>query len=358
MLEARFGRPSAGALESSPALVFYEITQACDLVCRHCRACAQADPHPGELTPRQARQLVDQLCEFPRPPRLIVTGGDPLKREDLLGLVEYATARGIRVSLTPSATPLVTEQAVARLAAVGLERLAISIDGPDAASHDWFRGVEGSFQHSLAILDWARRHGISTQINTTAGPWNYRKIPQMAELCERCRIDMWSVFFLVPVGRAEGLVRLTPEQYEEVFATLWHEAGRRPFAIKTTEAPHYRRYVAQQRKSMPAAGGFYQPWGLNDGKGVMFVSHTGWIYPSGFLPVACGLFPLSHLVQVYQQSPIFRMLRDASRLEGKCGQCEFRVMCGGSRARAYAVTGRLMAEEPDCAYVPRARPTS
>lgn len=324
-------RPTRAQLERSPALVFYEITRACDLVCRHCRACAQAEPAPGELSPGEARMLVDQLCEFPERPRLVITGGDPFKRTDLFDLVAYAVGRGIRVSLTPSATPLVTESAVARLASLGVERIAISIDGPDAAHHDWFRGVWGSFEHSRAILRWARGHGLSTQVNTTITPWNYRYVSQIAQLCENWEIDLWSVFFLVPVGRADQMPRLTAAQYEEVFAALWEESQKRSFVIKTTEAPHYRRFVAMEQgdsnghRAVPS-------WGLNDGKGIMFVGHTGWIYPSGFLPIACGLFPLSHVVEVYQRAGIFRLLRDATRLEGKCGMCEFRVVCGGSRA--------------------------
>jgi MoaA/NifB/PqqE/SkfB family radical SAM enzyme len=334
--------------------VFYEITRACDLVCFHCRACAQARPHPSELSPRLTRCLVDQLAEFPRKPQLILTGGDPLKRSDIYDVIRLAKTRGLGVSITPSPTPLVTRESVARLAEAGVERLAISVDGPDAASHDRVRGVAGSFDHALRILRWARQYHISTQVNTTITPANADKVADMAELLDGLGIELWSVFFLVPVGRAIDAVRLTPQQYESVFDALWQESQRRSYRIKTTEAPHYRRFLLEQKKNghRPAPHEFVT-YGLNDGKGIMFIGHTGWIHPSGFLPLICGLFPLHHVVDVYQRSGVFRALRDAARLEGKCGACEFRKICGGSRARAFAVTGNPLAAEPDCVYVPR-----
>jgi len=344
----------------SPLLVFYEVTQACDLVCQHCRACAQTSANPAELSPSEARRLVDQVKQFPRPPMLVLTGGDPLKRTDIFSLVEYAAWSGLDVSITPSATPLVTPGAIHRLRDAGISRLAISIDGADAATHDAVRGVPGSFQRSLQILADARAVGVPTQVNTTLTPANLPQIERMARFLAGQEIDMWSVFFMVPVGRARWLPRLAADECETAFARLWREAQRQPFAIKTTEAPHYRRYVIQhqeakvKRNSDASSPARYVPLGVNDGKGVMFVSHCGLVHPSGFLPIVCGAYPLEHLVQIYQESPIFRALRDADRLRGKCGKCEFRHICGGSRARAYAVTGDPFAQEPDCAYEPAA----
>lgn len=341
-----------------PLLVFYEITQACDLVCQHCRACAQVGPHPAELTPGESQRLIDQLLEFPTPPMLVLTGGDPLKRADLFSLVERAARAGLDVSVTPSATPLVTPAAIRRLRDAGMKRMAISIDGADAATHDATRGAPGSFARSLEILDAARAAGVPAQVNTTLTPANYDQIEELSDLLAEHEIVLWSVFFLVPVGRARHSPRLTAAQNELAFARLWREAQRQPFPIKTTEAPHYRRYVIQHQLSQtprPArrAGPLgYAPAGVNDGNGVMFVSHAGLIHPSGFLPVVCGIFPFQHIVSVYQESPIFQALRDADRLQGKCGECEFRRLCGGSRARAYAVTGDWLAQEPDCSYLP------
>jgi radical SAM protein len=351
-------RPRRRDFRLAPLLVFYEVTQACDLVCQHCRACAQARPNPAELTTSQSLRLIDQLCEFPDPPMLVLTGGDPLKRRDIFELVEHATWLGLDVSITPSATPLVTPEAIRRLRAAGISRMAVSLDGPDAASHDAVRGVPGSFARSLGILTGARAEGISTQVNTTLTPANVHAIEAMAELLEGLDIALWSVFFLVPTGRAALLPRLSGEECEAAFERLWSQSQQRNYAIKTTEAPHYRRYAIQHQARLPGEGarprGFV-PLGVNDGKGVMFVGHTGEIYPSGFLPIACGRFPQDHLVETYHESALFRALRDAGALEGKCGECEFRNLCGGSRARAFAVTGNAFAAEPDCVYVPTPR---
>jgi radical SAM protein len=350
---------SRADLADSPLLVFYEVTQACDLACQHCRACAETESHPGELSTEESLRLIDQLTEFPSPPMLVLTGGDPLKRADIFQLIEHAARRGLDVSITPSATPLVTPQAIRRLRDAGISRLAISIDGADAQAHDATRGVVGSFERSLRILDDARQQGIPTQINTTITPTNFEQIHLMAELFGQQRIAMWSGLFLVPVGRAKNAPRLSADQYEQVFERLWHQSQRQPYAIKTTEAPQYRRFVIKNQMPKKNQHGdksplTYMPLGVNDGKGVMFVSHVGMIHPSGFMPILCGMYPQEHVVTVYQDSPVFRGLRDAERLEGKCEVCEFRSICGGSRARAYAVTDNPFAQEPDCSYIPEA----
>lgn len=346
----------------SPAIVFYEITQACQLVCRHCRACAQTQAHPAELTPGQSRCLLDQLAQFPEPPALVITGGDPLMRADIYRTIEFGRSRGLEIAITPSATPLVTQQALRRLRSAGICRLAISLDGADAATHDGIRGVPGIYDRTWEIIQMVRDLDIPLQINTTLQPCNFGQIEAIAEQISRVKLELWSVFFLVPVGRAGNMPRLNAGQCEQAFERLWQQSQIRPYRIKTTEAPHYRRFVLQQLRrhdpELEAKGEFHSLahfWarsGINDGKGIMFVSHAGLIYPSGFLPVVCGAFPLSNVVDVYQDSPIFRALRDAKRLEGKCQVCEYREICGGSRARAYAVTNNLLAQEPDCAYVP------
>ena len=349
-------RPERRDFDQSPLLVFYEVTQACGLVCKHCRACAQTQPHPGELDTCESRHLIDQISEFPCPPMLVLTGGDPLCRADIYDLIQYATGLGLSVSITPSATPLVTTESIRRLRDAGIDRMAISIDGADAATHDGVRGVPGSFARSLEILNQARRLGIPTQVNTTVTPENVQQINALADLLCELEIVMWSVFFLVPVGRAECVERLSAAECEAAFEQLWDQSRNQPYLIKTTEAPHYRRYAIQHQVEHQSQDSsnvrVFRPLGVNDGKGVMFVGHTGLIHPSGFMPILCGIYPLQHVVDVYQDSPIFRSLRRADRLEGKCRQCEFRNICGGSRARAYAVTGNPFAEEPDCAYVP------
>lgn len=350
---------SRKSFDHSPMLLFYELTQACDLVCQHCRACAQSRSDPAELKTADSKRLIEQLTEFPEPPMLILTGGDPLKRQDIFELIEHAVACGLEVSITPSATPLVTYEAIRRLRDAGISRLAISIDGADAATHDANRGVIGSYQRSLDILRDARELGVETQINTTLTPANFDQIEAMADCFADFDIALWSVFFLIPVGRAGQMPRLSAEECEQAFERLWQQSNQQPYMIKTTEAPHYRRYVIQHQIPKSGHGDArpraFIPGGVNDGKGVMFVSHTGTIHPTGFLPVVCGVFPMQSVVQVYQESPIFKSLRDSECLEGKCGECEFRNVCGGSRARAYAVTGNMFAEEPDCSYQPGAQ---
>lgn len=351
-------------IHKSPLVVFYEVTQACDLVCQHCRACAQPARHPQELITEQAKGMISQLATFPTPPMLVLTGGDPFKRPDVAELVSHARLENLTVAMTPSATPLVTASALAELAAAGLSRLAVSLDGADAVTHDAFRGVPGSFQRTLDVLVDARAQGLSTQVNTTVGLHNIDQIDLIAELLGGLDIALWSVFFLVPVGRAADLGRLNGEQCEQVFEKLWHHARTQPYGIKTTEAPHYRRYVLQHG-GRPGRSTFTgrprraskAPLGINDGKGVMFISHTGRIYPSGFLPIECGRYPQQSVVDIYQNAPLLRQLRDPDQLGGKCGRCEFRSVCGGSRARALAVTGDPLSQEPDCTYEPRVNGT-
>ncbi len=344
----------------SPMIVFYEVTRACDLVCLHCRACAQSQPDPNELTTEQSRQLIDQLTRFPVRPMLVLTGGDPLKRGDIYDLIAYAREQGLETAITPSPTPLVTTEAIARLQAAGIDRMAVSIDGADAATHDRMRGVAGSFAQTQRIMEDARNLGIAVQVNTTLNPNNVDQIEAMAEMLARHQIVLWSVFFIVPVGRATAGLRLTGEQYEEAFGRLYVQSLCHSYGIKTTEAMHYRRFVARKRVQARQTAGSnaavasprYLTMGINDGKGVMFVSHTGLIHPSGFMPLVCGMFPFNDVVDVYQHSAIFRRLRTPDSFEGKCGHCEYRNLCGGSRARAYNVTGNPYAAEPDCIYVP------
>lgn len=343
---------------ASPYIVFFEVTQACDLACVHCRASAQPCRDPNELSTEASLRLLDELAAFPRKPIVVLTGGDPAKRPDLSTLVEHGVSRGLEMALTPSATPLVTRERLRSLALAGLSRLAVSLDGPDATTHDRFRGTPGSFERTLRIMADARDLELPLQVNTTVTRSNWRGIDALAELLTEQAVALWAVFFLVPVGRAGRDDCLNAEESEAVFASLWSQSQRRPFPVKTTEAPHYRRYVLQQRKqsrarSSDAASSLVRrPMNLNDGRGTLFIGHTGCIQPTGFLPLACGRFPQDSVVDVYQNSSVFRALRDADALGGKCGRCEYRRICGGSRARAYALTGDYLAEEPFCAYIP------
>ena len=345
-------------------MFYYEVTMACDLVCKHCRASAQEAPDPAELSHEQSLALIEQIATFPRRPTLVFTGGDPLKRSDLFELIRHAVAQGIEPALTPSATPLATREAFERAKEAGIRRLGISLDGVDAATHDAFRGFDGSFERTMQMLEDARELGLGVQVNTTITRRNFDQIDAIAELLADKGIMMWACFFLVPVGRGVEEERIRPEEYEVAFERLWHHARTKPYGVKTTEAPHYRRYVLQHggdplagprhgSGDPAAARGHRAPLGITDGRGIMFVNHKGEIYPAGFLPLCCGRFPEDSVVEVYQNHPIFRALQDPDQLKGNCGRCEFRQICCGSRARAYAVTGDPLASEPDCVYVPK-----
>ena len=346
----------------SPLMFYYEVTMACDLVCKHCRASAQEKPDPGELSTEQAKLLLEQAALFPRKPMVVLTGGDPLKRADLCELIRHAVACGLQVALTPSATPLATRDAFERVREAGVRRLGISLDGADAKTHDAFRGWEGSFCRTMEMLEAARQLGMAVQVNTTICRRNVDQVDAIAELLAGYGIAMWAAFFLVPVGRGAEEEAISPEEYETVFQRLWHHAGSKPFAVKTTEAPHYRRFVLE-RGGDPLAGpkgaadgmirrGHRAPLGVIDGRGIMFVGHTGEIFPAGFLPLRCGSFPEDSVVDVYQKHPTFLSLRDPDRFKGKCGFCEYRHVCGGSRARAFMVTGDPLESDPGCAYLP------
>ena len=341
-----------------PFIAIWEVTQACDLACVHCRASAQPNRDPLELTTKEGKDLIDQIAAL-KVPVFVLTGGDPIKRPDLFELIGHAREVGVRVSLTPSATPLLTKEIVIRLKEAGLARLAVSMDGASAATHDAFRGMSGSFARTLDAVRWANEIGLPVQINTTFSRRNIGEMDAIVELMEKLSITLWSVFFLVPTGRGKLNDLLSAEEFEDVFATIYNLSKTAKFDIKTTEAQHYRRFVLQQRVAEKKAGTETlapsekasdaigrAPRGLNDGKGFVFISHTGDIFPSGFLPVSAGNIRRQSLADVYRNSPLFLGLRDTSNLKGKCGACEFKEICGGSRSRAFALTGDPNAEEP------------
>jgi len=367
--------PAKFDFNERPFIVIWETTQACDLVCVHCRACAQPLRSRLELSTPEAKGLMDEIADM-QVPLFVLTGGDPLKRPDIYELVEYAAQRGLRISVTPSATPLLTQEAIAKLKGAGLMRLAVSLDGSSAAIHDAFRGVRGSYEWTLRAIRWAREIALPVQVNTTITRRNLEDVDDLARLLATLDIVLWSVFFLVPTGRGRADDLVSAEEFESVFARLYEVSRRAPFDLKTTEAQHYRRYVAQrraeERRRNPSAASVARtsafevrgspdgigraPRGLNDGKGFVFISHKGDVYPSGFLPLAAGNIRAQSLQEIYRNSPLFIALRDTSNLKGKCGECEFREICGGSRARAYALTGDPFAEEPCCVYAPKALP--
>lgn len=351
--------------DERPVTVAWEITRACALACRHCRAEAIPQRDPRELTEQEALGVVDQIAEL-GPPVLVITGGDPLMRPDVFDITEYATTKGLRVALSPSATALLRREVIVRARATGVQMLHVSLDGASAATHDAFRGVVGSFDRTIAALDDARSLGMPLQLGTTVTRTNAGELRAIASIARQYGVTMWSVFFLVPTGRAEAKDMLDAEQHEDVLHWLAELSEHSPFQVRTTAAQHYRRVLIQRARrvqgdeapiSLRGAGYAFERGrvqaqaGVNDGKGFCFISHIGDVYPSGFLQVKAGNVRSERLASIYRHSRLFRELRDTSMLRGKCGRCSFREICGGSRARAYALTGDYLASDPACAWV-------
>jgi radical SAM protein with 4Fe4S-binding SPASM domain len=341
------GRVAVPDFESAPLLVLWEVTRACALACSHCRAEASLFRDPGELDTREALQLLDEMHGM-GVPLVVLTGGDPLSREDIETLISHGEGLGMRMTMTPSVTPKLTPEALARLQQAGLCRLAVSLDSADPAVHDGMRGVERTFDRTLEVMRTARSLGLGLQVNTTVTRATLPTLHRMPLLLEEFGIELWSVFFLVPVGR--GNLDLVPDAAEQEAAfEILHQAARTAsFPVKATEAPHYRRFALLK----PGREGLPPMAGVNDGKGVLFVDHLGEVFPSGFLPLSAGNVRRQDLRDIYRNSELFRRLRDPDALGGKCGRCEFRKLCGGSRARAYAFSGDPLGPEPCCEYQP------
>ena len=349
-------RPPVDTAER-PMVLIWEVTQACELTCDHCRADAQPARHPDELSTTEAKRLLDQAAEFGDRQLVVLSGGDPMKRPDLVELVDYSTDQGLVVSLTPSGTQELDAEAIESLADAGLKRMALSLDGPEADSHDAFRGESGSFEATMHAAEQARNAGIPLQINTTVCASTVDELPAIRDRVADLGAVLWSVFFLVPVGRGRVLDPVSPERAERVMEWLSRVADDAPFRLKTTEAPHYRRVRRQAATAGSADSGGPRAdenrrASVIAGDGFAFVSHTGEVYPSGFLPSAAGRVPDDDLVEVYRESDLFTSLRDRDQLRGKCGACPFRQLCGGSRSRAYAHTGDPLASDPLCGFVP------
>jgi len=362
-------RPPSFDFDRSPFLVLWEVTRACDLACRHCRAEAQHEPLPDELSTAEAMEVLDEVREI-GDPLVVITGGDPMKRSDILDLVRYGAMLGLRMTMTPSGTPLMTADRVRALKDAGLSRLAVSLDAPTADAHDGFRGVPGSFGWTLDCIAHAHDVDLPVQINTTMCRYNADDFDRLVDLMSQLDIVLWSVFFLVPTGRGQTDDVLEPTVCEALLERLHGLSGKVPFDIKTTAAPFYRRVAMQKgvearraevsSTGQPVRPGAHRtkigsgraPAGVTDGRGVLFVACNGEVYPSGFLPVSAGNIREQSLASIYRDSPLFQALRDPDALLGKCGSCEFKRVCGGSRARAFAVYDDYLQADPSCAYQP------
>ena len=355
--------------DQAPFTIAWEVTRACAYACVHCRADAQHQRHPDELTTQEAYNLIDRLAEFGSP-ILIFTGGDPMMRRDLFELIGYATEKGLRCSLTPTATALPTKERMQRAKDAGIRRIALSLDAPRSEVHDAFRKVPGSWQRTMDILHRAQEVGLSVQVNTTVAKHNLDILPEMVPFVEEVNAVQWSAFFLVPTGRAMIEQMISPEEHERIFNWLYDLSTTASFDIKGTAAPMYRRVAIQRKKAESSDGqavtfqgagfqyddGLNRPTkGVNDGNGFLFISHIGEIEPSGFLPLSAGNVRQDDVVDVYRNAKLFRDLRDYSQLKGRCGICEYRDVCGGQRGRAYGVTGDYMETDPACVYQPKGR---
>ncbi|OYR53643.1 radical SAM protein [Halorubrum halodurans] len=329
-----------------PLVLVWEVTQACELACRHCRADAKPARHPDELTTEEGKRLLREAAEFGDGQLVVLSGGDPLAREDLPELVRYGTDLGNRMTVTPSGTRSLAPDRVRELADAGMCRMALSLDGASAESHDAFRG-EASFADTLAAAEAAREAGVPLQINTTVCAETVEELPAIRDRVRELEAVLWSVFFLVPVGRGRVLDPVSPARAEAVMEWLHDVDAAEPFGVKTTEAPFYRRVGIQRDRADPARRG-----GITAGRGFAFVSHVGEVYPSGFLPESAGNVRESSVVDVYRNADLFERLREPEDLTGKCGACGFKRVCGGSRSRAYAHTGDPLASDPLCPHVP------
>jgi radical SAM protein len=341
----------------NPMLVYWEMTQACMLACRHCRAEAMPSPHPLELTPIESMGLLSQIAAFGDPlPHLILTGGDPLSRNDLLRVIDEARALGLQVSITPSATPALTADALEQLQSHGIQSLGLSLDGSNADRHDAIRAVPGCFDRTMEVAREAGRLGLPIQVNTLVAQETADDLPEIYQLLKTFPVMRWSLFFLISVGRGRALQEVWPERAEEIMNWVLDLVPEAPFAVKTTEAPSYRRLaLSRMRTSGRTAAeirtsSVYQGFQIRDGHGIVFVSSQGDIYPSGFLPLRCGNVRTDSLLDVYRHSPLFQALHSPERFRGRCGECEFSYVCGGSRARAFARTGDALESDPLCLY--------
>ncbi|HET7704599.1 MAG TPA: radical SAM protein [Thermoanaerobaculia bacterium] len=348
-------------------IVMWELTRACKLACLHCTVGAQQKRSPVELSTYEAYKTIDQIAAL-HPEELLITGGDPLERADIYQLVDYAVRRNLQPCLVLSVTQLLTGNAIGKLRRHGLSRLAISIDASSPDRHDAARGIPGHFTQSLLAIRWARTYEMALEVNTLVTRHNVNDLETIAQLLADLSVQRWNVYFAVPTREMNRNDALTAAETEAVFERLYAIGLRSPVAIRTIEAPHYRRFVLQKGlderrrtidryfESADADDASLEQQAISrattDRSEIVFISHSGEVSISPFLPLTAGNVRYQPLATIHRSTDMFLQISDDSRLKGKCGKCEFRRICGGSRARAYAATGDLFAADPLCSYEP------
>jgi radical SAM protein len=344
--------------DRAPRRVYWELTRACALACRHCRAEAVRCRDPRELATDEGRRLLDALRELGEPaPAVVLTGGDPLERPDFWELLAHGGQLGLPMDVAPSGTPMLTAAVVGRLRAAGVRAMSLSLDGPDAARHDDFRRVPGCYDRTVTAAEAAVAAGSSLQVTTLVTAATLSDLPAVYEQVRALGAARWSLFFLIQVGRGRDLQQLTAGACEQLLAWLCARARPDGPVVTATEAPHYRRVALLRRGTGSATHrALRHGFGIRDGNGILFVSHTGDVQPSGFLPLVAGSVRAAHPGAIYRDAPLFRALRRPAGFHGRCGRCEFREICGGSRARAYATSGDPLGEDPLCEYQPAGPP--
>jgi len=339
-------------------MVAWELTRKCNLACVHCRASSERGPYAGELTTDECLRVMDEIAFFSKPV-IILTGGEPLLRPDIFDLARYGTEKGFRMVMATNGT-LITQEMVKEMKASGIQRISISLDGPNAETHDAFRKVKGAFENSLRGIELAKKGGLDFQINTTITQVNLHLIPEILQLAVDLGAVAHHIFLLVPTGRAREMKDQTISalDYEKTLHWFYEQRDRVPLQLKATCAPHYYR-ILRQRAKKEAKKVDTKEFGLDamtrgclGGISFCFISHIGQVQPCGYLEVNCGNVREKPFQEIWASSEVFRNLRNEEGYDGKCGRCEFRRVCGGCRARAYETFGNYMAEEPYCVYEP------
>lgn len=347
--------PDHPGFQQRPLQVTWEMTQARSWNSTTARTAARTPVDRNQFSTAEGFHLVEEVATM-RVPLLALTGGDPLLRQDLFPIIEFASRRSVRTSLTLLPTPLVDAETVADLKASGLMRAGLWLHGSTAALDDAYWAVPGAHRRTLDIIGSCHEVQLPVQANTIMARRNFHDVDPMIELLTRLDVALWNVFFLVPQSPENAVEMLNADEHEQIFAKLFAASKVVHFQIKTTEGPHYQRYLLQQR-SRESRGHLTEadavvPKGANDGQGFLFVDHRGEVYPSRYLPLSAGNVMTQSLAELYSDSSLLVSLRDSSRLKGKCGRCPVRTVCGGSRARAFAMSGDLFAADPCCAYEP------